>query len=180
MLCVRCPGTLGACSAVCSVGALCCVSAVLGPLAPAHRCARSLRCVACAASWVTWLLFTGGLAQCVVRCVACAVSWGTWLLFTGVPSRCVVLCVRCPRPPSSCSLLCSLGALCCVCDVQGHLVSVHWCARSVCCVACAGFFVTWLLFTDVLARWVVWCVRCPAWLVQYSTCNVLYRSDTVL
>ena len=40
--CVQCPGPLGSCSPVCSLGVLCCVCGVLGHLAPVHRCARCL------------------------------------------------------------------------------------------------------------------------------------------
>ena len=137
LLCsVRCPGPLGSCSPVCPLGVMSCVCSVLGHLAPVHRCARS------------------------VSCVACAVSWATWLPFTGVPARCVVLRVRCPGPPGSCSPVCPPGVLCCVCAVLGHLAPVHRCARSVCCVACAVSWATWLLFTGVSDRWVVSCVRC--------------------
>ena len=128
---VRCPGPLGSRSSVRPPGVLCCVCGVLGHLAPVHRCARS------------------------VRCFACAVSWDTWLLFTGVPARCVVLRVRCPRPLGSCSSVCPLGVLCCVCGVLGHLAPVHRCARSVCCVVSAVSWATWLLFTGVSARCVV-------------------------
>ena len=64
---LRCPGPLGSCSPVCSLGVSCCVCGGLGHLAPVHRCA------------------------CSVCCFACAVSWATCLLFTGVPARCVVL-----------------------------------------------------------------------------------------
>ena len=46
-------------------------------------------------------------------------------------------CVQCPGPLGSCSPVCPRGLLCCVCGVLGHLVPVHRCARSVCCVACA-------------------------------------------
>ena len=134
---VRCPGPLGSCSPVCPLGVLCCVCGVLGHLAPVHRCARS------------------------VCCFACAVSWATWLLFTGVPARCVVLRVRCPGPPGSCSPVCPLGVKFRVCGVLGHLAPVHRCARSVCCVACAVSWATWLLFTGVPARCVVLRVRCP-------------------
>ena len=134
---VRCPGPLGSCSEVCSLGALRCVCGVLGHLAPVHRCA------------------------CSVRGVACAVSWATWLPFSGVLALCVVLCVRCPGPLGSCSPLCPLGVLCCLCGVLGHLAPAHRCARSVCCVACAVSWATWLLFTGVLPRCVVLCVRCP-------------------
>ena len=134
---VRCPRTLGSCSQVCPLGLLCCVCGVLDPLAPFHRCARS------------------------VRSFASAVSWATWLLFTVVPARCVVLRVRCPRPLGSCSSPCLLGVLCCVCSVLGHLAPVHRCAHSVCCVACAVSWATWLLFTSVPARCVAERVRCP-------------------
>ena len=134
---VRCPGLLGSCSQVCLLGVLFCVCGVLGLLAPVHRCARS------------------------VCCVACAVSWATWLLFTGVPARCVVLRVRCPGPPGSCSPVCPLGVLCCVCGVLGHLAPVHRCACSVCCFVCAASWASWLLFTGAPARCVVLRVRCP-------------------
>ena len=136
-LCVRCPGPLGSCSPVCPVGVLCCVCGVLGHLAPVHRCAR------------------------VVCCVASVVSWATWLLFTGAPARCVVLRVRCPGPLGSCSPVCPLGVLCCVCGVPGHLTAVHRCARSVRCFARAVCWATWILFTGVPARCAALCVRCP-------------------
>ena len=158
-LCVRCPGPPGSCSPVCPLGALFCLCGVLGHSAPVHRCACSACCVACAVSWATWLLFTGVPARCVacmcgvlghlvpvhrcarlVRCFACAVSWATWLLFTGVPARCVVLLVRCPGPLGSCSPVCPLGAMLCVCGVLGHLAPVHRCARSerCLCLRCPG------------------------------------------
>ena len=105
---VRCPGPLGSCSPLRLLGVLLCVCGVLGHLAPVHRCARS------------------------VCCVACEVSWATWLLFTGVPARCVVLRGRCPGPLGSCSPVCLLGVLCCVCGVLGPLAPAHRCARSVC------------------------------------------------
>ena len=125
---VRCPGPLGSCSPVCSLGVLLCVCSVLGHLAPVHWCAR------------------------VICCVACVVSWATWLLFTGVPARCVVLRARCPWPLGSCSPVCPLGVLCCVCGVLGQLAGVHRCAHSVCCVGCAVSWATWLLFTSASAR----------------------------
>ena len=128
---VRCPGPPGSCSLVCPLGVLCWVCGVLGLPAPVHRCARS------------------------VCCVACAVSWASRLLFTGVPPRCVVLRVRCPGPPGSCSPVCPLGVLCCVCGVLGLLAPVHRCARSVCCVACAVSWASQLLFSGVPARCVV-------------------------
>ena len=134
---VRCPGPPGSCSPVCPLGVLCWVCGVLGLLAPVHRCA------------------------CSVCCVACAVTWASWLLFTGVPVRCVVLRVRCPGPTGSCSPVCPLGVLCWVCGVLGHLAPVHRCARSVCCVACAVSWASWLLFTGVPAPCVVSRVRRP-------------------
>ena len=137
VLCVRCPGTLGSCSPVCPLGVLCCACGVPGHLAPVQRCACSLRCVARAA------------------------SWATWLLLTGVRARCVVLRVPCPGPLGSCSAMCPLGVLCCVCGVLGHLAPVHRCARSVLCFPCAVSWATWLLFTLAPARWVVLRVRCP-------------------
>ena len=134
---VRCPGPPGSCSPVCPLGVFCCVYGVLGLLAPVHRCARS------------------------VCCFVCAVSWATWLPFTGVAARCVVLRLRCPGPPGSCSPVCPLGVLCCVCGVLGLLAPVHQCARSVCCFACAVSWASWLLFTGVPARCVVSRVRRP-------------------
>ena len=133
----RCPGPLGSCSPVCSLGALRCVCSVLGNLAPVHRCARS------------------------ARSVACAVSWATWPLFTSVHARGLVLRVRPAGPLGSSSLVCTLGLLCCLCGVRGHRAHVHRCARSACCVACALSWATWLLFTGVLVRRVVMRVRCP-------------------
>ena len=141
---VRCPGPLGSFSPVCPLGVLCCVCGVLGHLAPAHWCTRSM------------------------CCFACAVSWASWLLFTGVLARCVVLRVRCPEPLGSCSPVCPLGALLCVCGVLGHLTPIHRCARSVCCVACAVSWTTWLLFTSVPARCFALRVRCP-WL--FDSCS---------
>ena len=153
---LRCPGPLGSCSPVCSLGVLCCVCGVLGHLAPVHRCARS------------------------VCCVACAVSRATWLLFTGAPARCVALRVRCPGPLGSRSPVCPLGVLCRVCGVMGHLAPVHRCARSVCCFACAVSWVTWLLFTVVPARCVVLRVRCPGPLGSCSPVRPLGVSLCVL
>ena len=146
VLCVRCPGPLGSCAPLCPLGALCFVCGVMGLLAPVHRCARS------------------------VGCFVCAVSWAPWLLFNGVPPRCVGLRVRCPWPPGSCSLVCPLGVLCCVCGVLGHLAPVHRGTCSVCCVACAVSWASWLLFTGVPARWVVLRVRCPR---PLSSCSPL-------
>ena len=118
VLLVRCLASLGSCSPVCPLGVLFCLCGVLDHLAPVHRCARS------------------------VRCFACAVSLATWLLFTGVPAWCVVLLVRCPGSLGSCSPVCPLGVLFCLCGVLGHLAPVHWCARSLRCL-CVRF--TWPL-----------------------------------
>ena len=137
VLCVQCHGPLGSRSPVSPLGVLCCLCGVLGHLAPVHRCARSV--------------------CCVVR----AVSWATWLLFTGAPAGCVVLRVRCPGPLGSCTPVRPLGVLLCVCGVLGHLAPVHRCAGSPCCFACAVSWASRLLFTGVLARCVVLCVRCP-------------------
>ena len=113
------------------------VSGVLGHLAPVHWCA------------------------CSVCCVACAVSRASWLLFTGVLARCVVLRVRCPGPLGSCSPVCTLSVLCRTFGVLDHLAPVQRCTRLVCCVACAVSWATWLLFTGVPPRCVVFSVRCP-------------------
>ena len=134
---VRCPGPLGSCLPVCPLCVLCCVCGVLGHLVSVPRCG------------------------CSVFCFACAVSWATWLLFTGVLARCVVLRVRCPGPLCSCSPLCALRSLLCLCSVLGHLAPVHRCARSVCCVTFAVSWATWLLFTGVRAPSVALLVRCP-------------------
>ena len=136
-LLVPCRGPLGPCSPVCPLGVLLGWCCVLGHLAPDHRCASS------------------------VCCAAGAVSWATWLLFTGVPALCVVGRVRCPGQLGSCSPVCPLIVLCCVCGVLGLPAPVHRCARSVCCVACAVSRATWLLFTGVPARCVVLRVWCP-------------------
>ena len=189
---VRCPGPLGSCSPLCLRGLLCCVCGVLGRLAPAHQCARSVSCVACAVSWATCFCspvcpFRPLLCLCAVlghmapvhrcalpvRCLASAVSWTTWLLFTGVPTPCVVLCVRCPGPLGSCSPVCPLGVLCCVCGILGHLAPVHRCARLVGCVACTVSWATWLLFTSVPAWFVLLHVRCPGPLGSCSPVRLL-------
>ena len=141
---VRCPGQLGSCSPVRSLGVLLCVRGVPGYLAPVHRCA------------------------CSVFCFVCAVSWATWLLFTGVPARRAVLCVRCPGPLGSFSPVCPLGELCCVCGVLGPLAPTQRCARWVCCVPCAVSWATWLLFTGALARCVALRARCPGLLGSCS------------
>ena len=134
---LRCAGPLGSCSPVQLLGALCCLCRVLGLLAPLHRCARS------------------------VRCVVCAVSWATWLLFNVVLAWCVVLLVGCNGPPGSCSPVCPLHALCCVCGVLGNSPPVHRCDCSMPRVACAVSCASWLLFTNVPARCIVLHLQCP-------------------
>ena len=150
--CVRCSGPPGSCSPVCPLGAFLCVCGVLGHLAPVHRCAPS------------------------VCCVACAVSWATWLLFTGLPAQCAALLVWCSGPLRSCSPVCPLGVLCCVCGVLGHLALVHRCACSVCCFACAVSWATWVLFTGVPARCVMLRVRCPG---QLGSCSPVCPLDVL-
>ena len=164
----RCPGSLSSCSPVCLLCLLFCLCGVLGHLAPVHRCACVVCCVVCAVSWATSLLSPVcplGVLCCVcvvlgplapvhrcahwVCCVACAVSWATWLLFTGAPARCVALRARCPGPLGSCSPLCLLCLLFCLCGVLGHLAPVHRCASSVCCFVCAVSWASRLLFTGV-------------------------------
>ena len=134
VLCVRCSGPLGSCPPMCPLGALCCLCGVLDDLAPVNWCARSM------------------------RSVACAVFWATRLLITAVPARSVVSPVRCPGPIRSCSPVCQPGLWCCVCGVPGHLAPVHWCARSVRCVACAVSWATWLLLSGVRPLGALCCV----------------------
>ena len=98
-------------------------------------------------------------------CVACAVSLASWLLFTGVPAQCVVLHVPFPWPLGYCSLVCLLSVLCCMCGFLGHLAPVHWCACSVCCVACAVFLATWLLSTGVQVQCAVFALSLTTWLL---------------
>ena len=69
--------------------------------------------------------------------------------------------MRRPGALGSCSPVCLLGALLCLCGVLGHLAPVHRCARSVCCFTCAVSWATRLLFPGVPARCVVLLVRCP-------------------
>ena len=134
---VRRPGPPGSCSLVCTPCVWCRVYGVLGLQAPVHRCARS------------------------VCGVACTVSWASRLLFTGVHALCVVLCVRCPGPPGSCSPVRTLCVWRCVYGVLGLPAPVHWCARSVCGVACTASWASRLLFAGVHALCVVLRVRCP-------------------
>ena len=127
--CVRCPGPLGSCSPVRPLGALRCVCGVLGHLAPVHRCARS-GALLCLCGVLGHLAPVHWCARVVCRVVS-AVSLATWLLFTGVPARCVVLRVGYPGPLCSCSPVCQLGVLLCVCGVLAQVTPVHRCARCV-------------------------------------------------
>ena len=88
-------------------------------------------------------------------------SWVAWFLFTVVPARFAVLRLLCPGQLGSCSPVCLLGVLCCVCGVLGHVAPVQRCARWACGVACAVSRATWLLFTGAPARCVALRVRCP-------------------
>ena len=109
----------------------------------------------------------------------------------------VVLCVLCPGPLCSCSPVCTLDVLCCVCGVLGHLAPVHRCARSVCCAVCAvswalgscslvctlgvlccvcSFLGHLLLFTSVHARCVVMFMRCAG---QFGSCSPVCTLDVL-
>ena len=181
---VRCPWPPGSCSPVCTLCVWWCVYGVLGLLAPVHRRARSVCGGACTVSWASWLLLTGLHALCVVLCVRCPRPPGSrspvctlcaWccvcilvLLCWCAPVVYVVLCVWCPgtlgscSPVSRCVAVCvASGVRCCVCGVLGLPAPVHWCARPVCGVVWMVSWAAWLLFTGVLVRCVVWCVRCP-------------------
>ena len=160
--CVRCPGPLGPCSPVCSLGVLCCVCGVRGHSAPGHPCARSVCCVACAVSGASWLLFTGVLARCAVLRVRCPGPLGSCspvCMSVVCCCACGALCAQCPGPLCSLSPVCSFGVSCCVCGVRGRLAPVHRFALSVCCVACAVSRASWLLCSGVRARCVVLRVR---------------------
>ena len=90
------------------------------------------------------------------------------LLFTGVPAWCVLLRVQCPWQLGSCSPVCSLGPLSCLCVVLGYLAPVHGCVGAVCCAVCAASWSSQLLFSGVLARCVVLRVWCPGLLGSWS------------
>ena len=132
---VRSPGSLRSCSPVCPLVVSRPVCGVLGHFTPVQWCVGS------------------------VLCFVCLVPWATSLLFTCVPARWFVSPVRRPGPLASCSPVCWLGALCCMCGVLGHLDPVQRCARSVRCVARAVSWATWLLFPGLFARCFVLCVR---------------------
>ena len=137
VLCVRCPGPPGFCALVCTLCVWCCAYGVLGLPAPVHRCAHP----ACGA--------------------VCTVSWASRPLFTSVHTLRVVLRVRRPGPPGSCSPVRTLCVWCCVYGVLGLPAPVHWCALSVCGVACTVSWASRPLFTGVHLLCVVLRVRCP-------------------
>ena len=96
-------------------------------------------------------------------------------MFTGIPALCVALRVRCPEPFGSCSPVCPLVVLGCVCCVLSHLDPVHRCARSLRCSACAVSWATWLLFTGAPAPYVALLVRCRGHLAPVHRCARLVR-----
>ena len=173
LLCVRCPGPLGSCSAVCALRVLC--------------------CLLCAVSWATWFLFLSVPARYVVWRVRCPGPLASWSLMWPLRVLCRVCGVmgllapvrRCARSvccvaflvscaTGFCSAVCPSGALSCVCGVLGHFAPVHRCARSMRCVACAVSWATWLLFTRVTAPCVVSRVRC---LRSLGSCPHLIRQE---
>ena len=162
---VRCPGPLASCSPVCRLVVLCCVCGVLLVFTgvPPPRVVVHLQC-------------SGPLGSCsavctldVLCCVCCVM--GTCLPLTRVHVPRVRLCVRCLGPLGSCSPVYALGVWCCVCRFLGDLAPVHRCVRSACCVACAVFWSTLLLFTGVHAPRVTLCVRCPG---PLGSCSPVY------
>ena len=177
---VPCPRPRGSCSGVCPLRVLLCVCGVLGHLARSPVCPLGVLCCVCGVLGHLAPVHQGARWVC---CVACAVSWATWLLFTSVPVPSCALLVPCPRPRGSCSGVCPLHVLLCVCGVLGHVAPVHRCAGSVCCVACTVSWAPWLLFTGVSARCVVLRVWCPGPLGSCSPAcplGVLCRVCTVL
>ena len=103
----------------------------------------------------------------------CAASWASRLLFTGVPARCVVLRVRRPGPPGSCSPVCPLGVLCCVCGVLVLPAPVHRCARSV------GLTVTVVERSHVPGSdWPALVVVCGGWMTGHLEMGMLTRVST--
>ena len=169
---------------------VCGVRGLLAPVHRCARWVRCAACAVSGATGLLFTgVLVRRVLSCVWR-VVCAVSRASLLPFACVLVRCVVLRVRCPGPLGSCAPVCALVVLCCACGVPGLLAPVHRCACSVscvalvaccvcgvhprvcmlplcihvlslCCVACAVSGASWILFTGVLVRCVVWCVRCP-------------------
>ena len=100
--------------------------------------------------------------------IACTVSWASWLLFTGVHAPCVVLRVRRPRPPGSCSPLCTPCVWCCVHGFPGLLAPAHRRARSMCGVAGAMSWAAWFMCPGVHALCVLLRAWCPGLLGSCS------------
>ena len=115
-----------------------------------------------------WPGGSAGLPQCVR-------PMGCWFFPVARPPY-VCAWVRCPGPLGSCSPVCPLGVLCCVCEVLGHLAPAHRCACSVCCFACAVSWATWLLFTGVPAWFVVLRLRYPG---PLGSCSPVCRRNSI-
>ena len=116
-------------------------SMALGDVCHGPRCSLAgLRPVALEYRSCHWPGGSAGSPQCVR-------PMGYW--FFPVPRPPYVCAVSWPL--GSCSPVWPRGLLCCVCGVLGHLAPVHRCASSVCCVACAVSWATWLPFTGVRA-----------------------------
>ena len=157
--CVRCPGPLGSCPPVRPLGALCCVSGVLGHLAPRH--------FACAVSLDIWLLFTGMPAWFVVlrlRCpaplgscspvpplgVLCCV-WGVLGHLAPVHRcACWVCCVACAVSWATWLLFTGVPARCVVLRVR--------CPGPLGCCSPVCLLRPFLCWCGVLGHWVLWFV----------------------
>ena len=92
-------------------------------------------------------------------CAACAVCGRLTLVHRWA---------RCVR--HACALVCLLVAPRSACGVMGHLAPVQRRACSVCCVACAPSWFSWLMLTGLHARCAVLRVRCPGPLGSCSRC----------
>ena len=112
-----------------------------------------------------WPVGSAGLPQCTR-------PMGCWFFPVPRPPY-VSTFVRCPGPLGSCSPMCPLDALFCLCGVLGHFAPVHQCARSVRGLACAVSWATGLLITDAPARCTALRVRCPGPLNSCSTVRPL-------
>ena len=144
VLCVRCPGPPGSCSAVCTlcVGVWWWVGVLGGGVGV------SLRVVLGVVPLGVWFAFTGHSPLRVARARWSGSPSGRWRrVLTRPPDGSVVLRVRRPGPPGSCSPVCTL----CVYGVLGLPAPVHRCARPACGVACTVSWAFRLLFTGVHA-----------------------------